>query len=228
MATRLRYYGFFSELGFRVGSTVNVREMQRSTCSDKAAVVEYLRAGSPVVVVPGYVSDPLSESSRMVLGGGSVLTDGEWVWPQIAADFVSLYNVAVPNAFLQHMNRMRFVARTLSADEIRKVFALSTEALSVEPLLETPLLPRLVILDVREVRDRVVDCIARSDGGLISAGQDLQCIGSDSGDLDLIRVEMIFGRHDRIPHLPDGQTAKVTLTGTHVAQFKPGTVLMAM
>jgi hypothetical protein len=167
----------------------------------------------------------------MVMGGGSVLTDGDWIWPQIAADFVQLYDIAVPNAFLERMRGMEFAIRPLSGGEVRKVFALAKEALSVEPLGEMPHIAtgvRLVILDIRQVGDRIIDCIARSDGVSVYEGREVRDISSDGTDADLIKVARIARRDEQLSHLATGQTAIVTLSGARVAQLGPGAVLVAM
>ncbi|MEV0430129.1 hypothetical protein [Micromonospora sp. NPDC050495] len=103
VVAEVRYFAFYDELGFRVGQATRFRDLECRRSPDKESVVAYLRAGAPLVVVPGDLRDPAQGCASGVWGGGSILTDGGWAWPRIAAELVDRHDLAVPAAFLARM-----------------------------------------------------------------------------------------------------------------------------
>ncbi|MEU0550189.1 hypothetical protein [Micromonospora sp. NPDC005979] len=219
---RLRYFGFYEDLGYVIGEGVKLRNVRRSTSGDKSLVVAYLRAGLPLVVVPGDIRDPLTPAGPMVPGGESVLTDGVWVWPRIAAELVDIYDVALPDDFHAHLSALNFVMPELSADEVRGTFEIAKPALAVQPVLGGESRESLRILDVRDLRENSVVCTVRAEGGVVRAGQRL----SSPANASALTVGMITGPAGRLTRLLDGQTARVGLVGPGCDRLVAGVTLI--
>jgi hypothetical protein len=220
---RPAFFGFFAELGFRVGAEVSAVDLPRGTSPDKAAVVSYLRSGSPLVVVPGILDDPLSDPGPSFPGGGSVLTDGEWLWPQVAAELVDLYDIAVPESLLMRMREAHFTLAPLPHGEILAVFGMVKDELSLRPINDQGTVPRIRVLDVRSGEASELVCVVRSDGGTVSLGQELRV----AGDASAVRVQDIARGDVPLVRLDAGESAKITLTGPHAGLVRVGDVLYA-
>lgn len=66
--------------------------------ADEEALVGYLRDGVELFSAMGAVGDLLGSDER-ILGGESVLTDGEWVWRGDLWFYVRRYHLALPEEF---------------------------------------------------------------------------------------------------------------------------------
>ncbi len=221
---RLAFFGFFNELGFRVGAEVPAVDLPRSTSPDKAAVVSYLRSGSPLVVVPGIMDDPLSDSGPSFPGGGSVLTDGQWLWPQVAAELVDLHDIAVPEGLLQRMREAHFRLAPLPHGEVLAVFGMVQDELSLHPTRDNGAGARILVLDVRSAEGSEQVCVVRSDGGTVGLGQELRV----AEDVPAVHVQHISRGDVRLERLDAGETAKITLEGPPAGRVRVGDVLYAV
>lgn len=119
VAAPLRTAGMFVELG-----RVKQEEPQPSihehvlaaALPDADRVVDYLRAGHRLLDFMD-ISNDLFDSSRQVLGGPSVLTDGDWMWRDDLAYYVQRHRVTPPGEFLDLMRRRHYIMPVV-ADEV--------------------------------------------------------------------------------------------------------------
>ncbi|WP_419905361.1 hypothetical protein [Kiloniella sp.] len=65
-------------------------------------IVLYLNEGEPIVCAPGLVGDVLCQENS-IIGPLNILSDGVWAWPSDLSFYIENYNVAIPQAFVQHM-----------------------------------------------------------------------------------------------------------------------------
>ena len=65
--------------------------------AERAAVVQYLKAGEEAIAWRGYSYCRMCEASP----GTTCRTDGEWVWPEGFAHYVEVHNVRPPAEFVQ-------------------------------------------------------------------------------------------------------------------------------
>ncbi|KKK03536.1 hypothetical protein [Micromonospora sp. HK10] len=227
MVAGLKYFAFYDQLGFQAGRSTWARDLERFRGADKDSVVAYLRAGTPLVVVPGTVGDPIGGSGILVPGGGSVLTDGVWAWPLIAAELVDMYDIAVPESFRDRMTTVDFVPPRLSEEEVRQVFSAAGGSLKVSADADSSgfeVEPALMILDLRVRQQGAVLCTARAVGGPVDRGQDLWT----GAGVRRWRVAGITRRAEELSHLPDGETARVTLEGADPEDVTVGALLRAV
>lgn len=79
----------------------SIRDLEgRLDPSQKSRVLDYLRLGTPILDVMGATPDPLRPGS-FVSGGGSLLTDGFWVWRLDLQNYVEAYDLALPGSSLR-------------------------------------------------------------------------------------------------------------------------------
>ncbi len=130
MVRALKILGFYAELWSSDAGTPegNIREFVRAQPGeDDERVSGYLRSGHVLFSAMGVVGDILGSGER-ILGGDSILTDGEWVWRGDLWFYVSTHHVRLPEEFLTAVrerdytippvDRERLLALT---DEIEKV-----------------------------------------------------------------------------------------------------------
>ena len=91
--------GFFRELPHGDPDGPSLHDARReSAAEDEAAILGYLARGAVHALSPGPVWDVLDESGPV--GTASLLTDGEWVWPEDLAHYVEKYHVRLPAEFV--------------------------------------------------------------------------------------------------------------------------------
>jgi hypothetical protein len=85
----------------------------------EADIVKYLRGGTTFIFSPGVVRDVLDGSGP--IGSGSVLTDGEWAWPDTLPYYVEKYHVELPAEFVSAIAAKQFVQSALGISDLRKL-----------------------------------------------------------------------------------------------------------
>ncbi|MGH3737657.1 MAG: hypothetical protein ACRDT6_18905 [Micromonosporaceae bacterium] len=75
----------------------------RGTVDDPAErrrILDYLRAGAPLMAMSGKVTDLVDPAKGQVVGGGT-RTDGRWVWSEAVGYYLTTYGIAPEPAFYQ-------------------------------------------------------------------------------------------------------------------------------
>ncbi|MFG1604133.1 hypothetical protein [Actinoplanes sp. NPDC049265] len=114
----MRTAGMFAELG-----RVKQDEPQPSITDhvlasplpDADRVVAYLRAGHRLLDFMD-ISDDVFDPSRQVLGGPSVLTDGDWMWRDDLAYYVEWHQVTPPPELLELIRRRHYIMPIVADD----------------------------------------------------------------------------------------------------------------
>jgi hypothetical protein len=75
---------------------------------DSAEVIAYLRAGHPLIDMMD-VADDVFDTSRQILNGSSVLTDGDWLWRLDLPYYVQRHHVRLPDQFLALIRERQYV-----------------------------------------------------------------------------------------------------------------------
>lgn len=86
---------------------------------DVDQVVAYLRAGHVLIDFMD-VQDDVFDGSRQVLGGPTILTDGEWLWRDDLAYYASRHDVALPEEFLAHIRRHDYTVPVVDEPTLEK------------------------------------------------------------------------------------------------------------
>ncbi|MFB6620671.1 hypothetical protein ACIGFK_29815 [Streptomyces sp. NPDC085524] len=118
----MKYFGFYDAMLYKIGSGIRAVDLPRGPMrSDRAALAAYMGACEGLVAVPGVECDPFDET-RDVMGGFSLRTDGEWVWPDMARHLVRVHELVVPEEFEQRVVERDFVAPALTHEQILGLF----------------------------------------------------------------------------------------------------------
>jgi hypothetical protein len=106
---KLRRLGFFDEFIQTPGQEGSIRDAVRGVAlGDAADIARYLDSGplalafvdTPVDVIDGVTKIP---------EGGSLLTDGTWVWGTSLSYYFRRYNIALPDDFLRWVRSRNYV-----------------------------------------------------------------------------------------------------------------------
>ncbi|OWA09301.1 hypothetical protein B9W62_16265 [Streptomyces sp. CS113] len=106
MARTVRAVGFFDELspGWGFPTDGAIKDAVRSSANaDEHRLVEYLRQGAGIWSEMGAQADVLDAEAPTLVSGGSLLTDGAWIWRDDLAYYVVRYHLALPGDFVAHV-----------------------------------------------------------------------------------------------------------------------------
>lgn len=87
---------------------------------DHRALVRYLESGVVLRRVRSRTID-LVHPTRGKSVPGSILTDGEWIWPAGHAHYVERYAVRLPDDFLLHVRSAGHVMPTVDFETVRSL-----------------------------------------------------------------------------------------------------------
>ncbi|MEU5903293.1 hypothetical protein ABZ780_02830 [Micromonospora sp. NPDC047467] len=117
----MKTVGFFRELGPHQ-TDVYVGSIHSRTDSEPipdALLVEgYLRQGHGLIDVMGAEVDVFG-SGRHLVGGASVLTDGEWLWRDDLRFYFATYHVRLPTEFLETVRGHDYRVPDLREDRLQ-------------------------------------------------------------------------------------------------------------
>ncbi|MGC4816819.1 hypothetical protein [Micromonospora sp. DT63] len=117
----MKTVGFFRELGpnqTEVYAESIHAHIHAESLPDAAQVEDYLRHGHGLIDVMGAEIDVLG-SGRHLVGGASVLTDGEWLWRDDLRYYLATYRVQLPTEFLQTVRGNHYRVPDLREDQLR-------------------------------------------------------------------------------------------------------------
>jgi hypothetical protein len=86
---------------------------------DEVRIAEYLRKAQPYIVSPGVTFDVLNGAGP--IGSGTILTDGEWAWPDDLAHYLETYHVELPAPFLEAIVAAGFIPPSLTIQQLRGI-----------------------------------------------------------------------------------------------------------
>ncbi|MGC4866229.1 hypothetical protein ACLQ3B_12455 [Micromonospora sp. DT53] len=119
----MKTVGFFRELG-PAQPEVYVESIhahvEAEPLPDALRVEDYLRHGHGLIDVMGAEIDVLG-SGRHLVGGASVLTDGEWLWREDLRYYLATYRVRLPTEFLKTVRGNDYRVPDLRGDQLRLV-----------------------------------------------------------------------------------------------------------
>lgn len=117
----MKTVGFFRELGPNQ-SEVYVESIHAHVHAeplpDAVQVEDYLRNGHSLIDVMGAEIDVLG-SGRHLVGGASVLTDGEWLWRDDLRFYLATYHLRLPTEFLKTVRGNDYRVPDLQGDQLR-------------------------------------------------------------------------------------------------------------
>ena len=100
--------GFYKELkhGRPDGESLTAA-LSTSAGPDDTKLVQYLKAGTTMMVAPGPMRDVLA--ANVIIGTLEIRTDGTYAWPSDLPHYIERYHARVPAEFTQHVRANGFV-----------------------------------------------------------------------------------------------------------------------
>ncbi|WP_431913576.1 hypothetical protein [Micromonospora carbonacea] len=117
----MKTVGFFRELGpdpVEVYAESIHAHLAPDPLPDTDRVTSYLRDGHELIDVMGAELDVLG-SGRHLVGGASVMTDGEWIWRDDLRFYVATYHVRLPDDFLAYIRANDYHVPDLRIGDLR-------------------------------------------------------------------------------------------------------------
>ncbi|RAS63639.1 hypothetical protein C8D87_10640 [Lentzea atacamensis] len=112
--------GPLKEAGF-FETADDVAATSRSAAPEWASsAVRYLEQGQVFLASPGWENDLLDEQAGPI-AQFALRTDGEWIWPNSLAYYVTNHHVELPAEFLDRMAAHDWVAPELDQDVVDEV-----------------------------------------------------------------------------------------------------------
>ncbi|MFI1968173.1 hypothetical protein BLA24_20735 [Streptomyces cinnamoneus] len=100
------------------GAVGSIRDdVTDSPCPDEKEIASYLRGGHVLFASMGVVDDVLG-SGESIVGGGSLFTDGEWVWRGDLWFYVTTYHLLLPDEFVNKARAAGFHVPAVEQDRL--------------------------------------------------------------------------------------------------------------
>ncbi|MEW2580398.1 hypothetical protein [Streptomyces syringium] len=87
---------------------------------DEREIAAYLRGGHVLFASMGVVDDVLG-SGESIVGGGSLFTDGEWVWRGDLWFYVTTYHLALPDEFVTRARAAGFQVPAVGRERLMEL-----------------------------------------------------------------------------------------------------------
>ena len=116
-----RFVGEFRELGHGRPDGPSLHAAVRDEGDHgEQALARYLREGAVLAATGTRVHDVLSPEHELI-GGLSLLTDGQWFWYSGLAHYVERYHVTLDERFTQHARSRNWSPPQLTHDELVEI-----------------------------------------------------------------------------------------------------------
>ncbi|WP_028815349.1 hypothetical protein [Streptomyces flavidovirens] len=116
-----RFVGEYRELGHGRSDGPSLHAAVRDEGGqDEKSLARYLREGAALAATGTRVHDVLSPEHELI-GGLSLLTDGQWFWYSDLAHYVERYHVTLDERFIQHARSRNWSPPQLTNDELVEI-----------------------------------------------------------------------------------------------------------
>ncbi|AEW94697.1 MULTISPECIES: hypothetical protein [Streptomycetaceae] len=108
--------GFYKEMKGRehLGPLPSIRDaIEGPPADDEEQILAYLESCSEIFITQGAELDVISHD-ELIVGAGSLITDGVWVWPIDFVHYLRRYHLALPDDFLAHVRKNGYQAPEVS------------------------------------------------------------------------------------------------------------------
>ncbi|GAB7061117.1 MULTISPECIES: hypothetical protein [Streptomyces] len=115
----MKVLGFYSELWpSSPEATSSIRSfVAGAPQAHESEIASYLRSGHMLFASMGVVEDVLG-SGENIMGGGSMFTDGEWVWRGDLWFYVSRHHVMLPDDFRAKVQSLGYVVPSVDQERL--------------------------------------------------------------------------------------------------------------
>ncbi|MEU3422759.1 hypothetical protein AB0F39_30130 [Streptomyces murinus] len=115
----MKVLGFYSELWpSSPEATSSIRSFVADTAQpNESKIASYLRNGHMLFASMGVVDDVLG-SDENIMGGGSLYTDGEWIWRGDLWFYVSRHHVVLPDDFRSKAESLDYAVPSVEQERL--------------------------------------------------------------------------------------------------------------
>ena len=105
----LKKVGFFKELDYGYPECESIKDsVSNNKLANQADIIDYLAAGHVLIASGGLAADYFNETANS--GYPHIITDGAWVWPGTLAYYIENYHVGLPDEFINHMKKGKWLS----------------------------------------------------------------------------------------------------------------------
>ncbi|MFF0779653.1 hypothetical protein [Streptomyces sp. NPDC003720] len=116
--------GFYREIGGRATTaddSPSLRDVvQNSGPWDEDRVLAYLESALEIYTTMGAERDALT-GEEWIVGSGSLMTDGTWLWPVDLTHYVRRHHAALPQEFLDHIRTNNYTVPVVPDERTRHI-----------------------------------------------------------------------------------------------------------
>ncbi|MFI1538439.1 hypothetical protein [Streptomyces anandii] len=117
--------GFYRETGRQATAADDAPSLrdavQDSGPWDEDRILGYLESGLEIYSTMGAERDVLT-GEEWIVGSGSLMTDGTWLWPVDLTHYVRRHHAALPQEFLDHIRANDYTVPVVPDEQARRVF----------------------------------------------------------------------------------------------------------
>ncbi|MGW0087223.1 hypothetical protein [Streptomyces sp. NPDC003393] len=117
--------GFFREIGGQAPTADDAPSLrdavQDSGPWDEDRILTYLESGLEIYSTMGAERDVLT-GEEWILGSGSLMTDGTWLWPVDLTHYVRRHHAALPQGFLSYIRTNNYTVPAVPDEQARHIF----------------------------------------------------------------------------------------------------------
>ncbi|MEW2295410.1 hypothetical protein ABZ719_22350 [Streptomyces sp. NPDC006743] len=117
--------GFYREIGgqgIAADDAPSLRDaVQDSGPWDEDRILAYLGSALEIYTTMGAERDVLT-GEEWIVGSGSLMTDGTWLWPVDLTHYVRRHHAALPQEFLDHIRANNYTVPVVPDERARRIF----------------------------------------------------------------------------------------------------------
>ncbi|MFG2263993.1 hypothetical protein [Streptomyces sp. NPDC048720] len=117
--------GFYREIGGQATTPDDAPSLrdavQDSGPWDEDRVLAYLESALEIYTTMGAERDVLT-GEEWIVGSGSLMTDGTWLWPVDLTHYVRRHHAALPQEFLDHIRTNNYTVPVVPDEQARRIF----------------------------------------------------------------------------------------------------------
>ncbi|MEV7815605.1 hypothetical protein AB0P05_33585 [Streptomyces flaveolus] len=121
----IKRVGFYREIGGQATAAADAPSLRDAVHDsgpwDEDRIAAYLESGLEIYSTMGAERDVLT-GEEWIVGSGSLMTDGTWLWPVDLTHYVRRHHAALPQEFLDHIRTSNYTVPVVPDEQARRIF----------------------------------------------------------------------------------------------------------